>query len=180
METLAINDVLKVLNSCCRLGQPADILSSLLGGPVKLYVTRCTLLELKGMGSEFSGSLTCIFACLAPAACLFSSSFMLTELTESQCALEMPSAAYFWLEVARFDDKNGDMHMRICVQPLWDWPGGRDCICPVAMTTRHAAPPNASWTMLVRALAWPPSIRPGSFCLFQRFHVIAENAKHFG
>ena len=37
------------------MGDPAEILAKLLGGPVKLYVTRCSLLELKGLGNEFSG-----------------------------------------------------------------------------------------------------------------------------
>jgi hypothetical protein len=37
------------------MGDPAEILSKLLGGPVKLYVTRCSLLELKGLGNDFSG-----------------------------------------------------------------------------------------------------------------------------
>lgn len=36
------------------MGDPAEILSKLLGGPVKLYVTRCSLLELKGLGNDFS------------------------------------------------------------------------------------------------------------------------------
>ena len=39
----------------CRMGEPADLLSKLLGAPVKCYVTRCSLLELKGLGASFSG-----------------------------------------------------------------------------------------------------------------------------
>ena len=37
------------------LGDPAEVLAKLLGGPVKCYVPRCVLLELKGLGTEFSG-----------------------------------------------------------------------------------------------------------------------------
>ena len=37
------------------MGDPAEILAKLLGGPVKLYVTRCSLLELQGLGGDFSG-----------------------------------------------------------------------------------------------------------------------------
>lgn len=40
------------------MGDPAEILAKLLGGPVKLYVTRCSLLELQGLGSDFSGTIT--------------------------------------------------------------------------------------------------------------------------
>ena len=39
----------------CRMGEPAEILAKLLGAPVKCYVTRCSLLELKGLGAPFSG-----------------------------------------------------------------------------------------------------------------------------
>ncbi|BDA48221.1 rRNA-processing protein UTP23 homolog [Coccomyxa sp. Obi] len=38
------------------MGDPAEILAKLLGGPVKLYVTRCSLLELQGLGSDFSAT----------------------------------------------------------------------------------------------------------------------------
>ena len=37
------------------MGDPAEVLAKLLGGPVKCYVPRCVLLELKGLGAEFSG-----------------------------------------------------------------------------------------------------------------------------
>ncbi len=42
--------------SCYRMGEPAELLAKLLGGPVKCYVTRCSLLELKGLGAPFSGN----------------------------------------------------------------------------------------------------------------------------
>ena len=38
------------------MGDPAEILAKLLGVPVKCYVTRCSLLELKGLGAPFSGN----------------------------------------------------------------------------------------------------------------------------
>lgn len=41
-----------------RMGEPAELLSKLLGAPVKCYVTRCSLLELKGLGAPFSGAST--------------------------------------------------------------------------------------------------------------------------
>ena len=65
-------------HACRRLGEPREVLAKLLGGPVKLYVTRCSLLELKQLGSEFAGgvSLTCAiltahcsFTVLFPAIC---------------------------------------------------------------------------------------------------------------
>ena len=34
------------------------MLAKLLGGPVKTYVTRCSLLELKQLGAEFAGGFT--------------------------------------------------------------------------------------------------------------------------
>ena len=40
------------------MGDPADLLAKLLGGPVKCYVTRCSLIELKGLGADFSGAFT--------------------------------------------------------------------------------------------------------------------------
>ena len=40
---------------CYRMGEPAELLAKLLGAPVKCYVTRCSLLELKGLGAPFSG-----------------------------------------------------------------------------------------------------------------------------
>lgn len=51
--------MLNELTSYARsMGDPAEILAKLLGGPVKLYVTRCSLLELQGLGSDFSGTIT--------------------------------------------------------------------------------------------------------------------------
>ena len=41
---------------CYRMGEPAELLAKLLGAPVKCYVTRCSLLELKGLGAPFSGN----------------------------------------------------------------------------------------------------------------------------
>jgi len=38
------------------MGEPSEILAKLLGAPVKCYVTRCSLLELKGLGAPFSGN----------------------------------------------------------------------------------------------------------------------------
>ncbi|KAK9826415.1 hypothetical protein WJX81_001958 [Elliptochloris bilobata] len=40
-----------------KLGEPREVLAKLLGGPVKTYVTRCALLELKQLGAEFADTL---------------------------------------------------------------------------------------------------------------------------
>ncbi|CAL5228383.1 g11506 [Coccomyxa viridis] len=40
-----------------RMGEPAELLAKLLGAPVKCYLTRCSLLELKALGAPFSDTL---------------------------------------------------------------------------------------------------------------------------
>jgi hypothetical protein len=44
------------LRGCCRRGEAREVLAKLLGAPVKTYVTRCALLELKALGAEFAGA----------------------------------------------------------------------------------------------------------------------------
>ena len=68
MESTSAGALTRGLSSCRSMGDPAEVLAKLLGGPVKCYVPRCVLLELKGLGKDFSGQ----HGNLLPAAAVFS------------------------------------------------------------------------------------------------------------
>ena len=56
---------LGMLMSCFRRGTCADLLPKLLGGPVRLFTTKCVMHELRGLGKEYAGGPQPVRGCSA-------------------------------------------------------------------------------------------------------------------